>query len=195
MDSDQEKHERRTGYILIEWYNQRHGTLFQFAGRPGNAPDLTYREKRKLGVEVVSAYYDDCEDAKFQWLKARGRPDAAKEWEGKNFEQYLVDDISAKIADKCGKSYGLNCLLAVYAYASLSFADDMETIVNSVRVPAAHAFDGIYLCAEFAPLLDEYFNGYKDEVQGVATLSARHLINSKRCCDLAHSWLRGRCAF
>ena len=159
MDSAQEKHERRVGDILIEWYNQQHGTLLQFSGRPGDAPDLTYREKRKLGVEVVSAHYDDREDAKFQWLNARGRPDAPKEWEGKNFEQYLADDISAKIADKCGKSYGLNCLLAVYVYASLSFADDMETIVNSVRIPATHGFDGIYLCAEFAPLLDEYFSG------------------------------------
>jgi len=76
MDSAQEKHKRRVGDILIEWYKQQHGTLFQFAGRPGDAPDLSYRENRKLGVEVVSAYYDDREDAKSQWLNARGRPDA-----------------------------------------------------------------------------------------------------------------------
>jgi hypothetical protein len=159
MDSAQETHERHVGDILIEWYNQRHGTSFRFAGRLGDAPDLTYRENRKLGVEVVSAYYDDHEDAKFQWLNARGRSDAPDKWEGKNFEQYLADDITAKVADKCGKSYGLNCLLAVYVYASMSFADDMETIVKSVSVPATHGFDGVYLCAEFAPLLDEYFSG------------------------------------
>src|ERR1044071_4473576 len=119
MDSEQERHERCVGEQLIEWYNRQHGTSFQFAGRPGDAPDFIYSENRKLGVEVVSAYYDDREDAKFHWLRARGRVDAPKEWEGKNFEQYLTDDITVKIADKCGKSYGIHCLLAVYVYASL----------------------------------------------------------------------------
>jgi hypothetical protein len=72
MDSTQEQHERRIGEQLIEWYNQRRGTLFQFVGRPGDAPDLIYEQNhRKLGVEVVSAFYDDREDAKFQWLNAR----------------------------------------------------------------------------------------------------------------------------
>jgi hypothetical protein len=35
----------------------------------------------------------------------------------------------------------------------------MELIVKGVKVPAAHSFEGIYLCADFAPSLDEYFSG------------------------------------
>ena len=60
MDSAQEQHERRAGELLFEWYNNRHGTSFRFAGQPGDAPDLSYRDgNRQLGVEVVTAYYDD----------------------------------------------------------------------------------------------------------------------------------------
>jgi hypothetical protein len=117
MDSAQEKHERRVGEQLVEWYNQRHGTSFRFDGRPEEAPDSYYSDGNvRLRVEVTSAFYDDENDAKYEWLQRRGHPDAPDKWEGKNFEQYLVNDINSRIAKKCRNSYGPNCLLAVYVF-------------------------------------------------------------------------------
>jgi hypothetical protein len=154
MDSAQEKHERRVGEQLIEWYNQRHGTSFRFDGRPSDVPDLKYRDGvHWLGVEVVSAYYDP-DDAKFHWLAKRQRPDAPDEWEGVNFEQSLVENINSALAAKCRKFYGANCLLAVYVFPDLTHADEMETLIKGVRVPATHRFAGIYLCGEFPLPLD-----------------------------------------
>lgn len=155
MDSAQEKHERRVGEQLVEWYNQRHGTSFRFDGRPDEAPDSYYSDGNvRLRVEVTSAFYDDENDAKYEWLQQRGHPDAPGKWEGKNFEQYLVNDINSRIAKKCRNSYGPNCLLAVYVFPKLTRADEMETLIESVGVPATHRFEGIYLCGEFPPSLD-----------------------------------------
>src|SRR5262249_6343112 len=160
MDSVQEKHERRVGDQLIEWYNeQRGGTSFRFDGRPVDTPALKYRDGvHWLGGEVVSAYYDH-NDAKFHWLAKRQRPDAPDEWEGVNFEQSLVENINLALVAKCRKSYGANCLLAVYVFPDLTHADEMESLLKNVRVPATHRFDGIYLCGEFPPPLDVYIGG------------------------------------
>lgn len=108
MDAAQKRHEYQVGDQPIEWYYEQHGASFCFDGRPGEAPDLKYRDEEHclcLTVEVVSAYDDERDDAKFKWLRARGRPDAPKEWEGKNFD-HLVRDITAKIAAKCANTYG-----------------------------------------------------------------------------------------
>jgi hypothetical protein len=55
-------------------------------------------------------------EPKYEWLRQRGHPDAPDKWEGKDFEQYLVNDINLRIAAKCMNSYGPNCLLAVYVF-------------------------------------------------------------------------------
>jgi hypothetical protein len=154
VDPIQEQFERWVGDQVIERYNTDHGTSFQFYGRAGEAPDLEYRDgSRSLKVEVSTAYYDDKEDAKFKWLTARKRPDAPSKWSGKNFEQYLVEDINARLVDKCAKSYGPNCVLVVCVLPSLTFAEEMELPLKDVRVPDTNPFDAIYLCGEFpAPI-------------------------------------------
>jgi hypothetical protein len=162
MDSAQEQRERRAGELLIEWYNDRHGTSFRFVGRPGVAPDLSYQDgNRQLWVEVVTAYYDAGGDAKFYWGNVRNHPDAPQKWKGENFERYLVNDISEKIVGKCAKSYGPHCLLAVHVYLTLTHAEDMEPLVKDIVVPATQVFEGIYLCADCAPLIDAFFTGGK----------------------------------
>jgi hypothetical protein len=159
MDSAQEEHERRVGEQLMGWYNQWHGTSFRFDGRPDDAPDSYYSDGNvRLRVEVTSAFYDDGDDAKYEWLRQRGHPDAPDKWEGKDFEQYLVNDINLRIAAKCMNSYGPNCLLAVYVFPKLTFANEMETLIKSVSVPATHRFDGTYLCGEFPTPLDLYIS-------------------------------------
>lgn len=151
MDSAQEHYERRVGDQLIEWYNQRHRTSFRFDGRTDEAPDLKYRDgKHWLRVEVTSAYYDPKDDAKFKWGAERQLPDAPREWEGKDFEEFLVARINSVIVAKCRNDYGPHCLLAVYVLGDMTFADEMEALLKSVSVPATPQFDGIYLCGEFA---------------------------------------------
>jgi hypothetical protein len=105
-----------------------------------------------LGVEVATAYYD-IEDAKFNWLEARKRPDAPREWCGENFDENLVENINSELVDKCAKSYGPNCVLGVCVFPSLTRAWEMESRLKDVRVPAANPFDAIYLYGEFpAPI-------------------------------------------
>lgn len=138
-----------------------HGTSFRFDGRPDEAPDGYYSDGNvRLRVEVTSAFYDDGDDAKYEWLHKRGRPDAPDKWKGKDFDQYLVDDINSRIAAKSMNSYGPNCLLAVYVFPKLTFAGKLDTLIKSIRVPATHHFEGIYLCGEFPlPLLDLFIRG------------------------------------
>jgi hypothetical protein len=154
MDTLQEQHERWVGDQVINWYNSRHGSNFRFHGRCGAAPDLEYRDNdRFLRIEVVTAYYDEGDDAKFRWLNARERPDAPKKWSGRDFEAKLVENVNEAIKDKCAKSYGPNCLLAVCVLPSLTFASDMEPLLEKISIPANGPFDGVYLCGEFpAPI-------------------------------------------
>jgi hypothetical protein len=154
MDELQEQHERWVGDRVVEWYNSRHGTTFTFNERCGVAPDLEYRDgSQMLRIEVVTAYYDKKNDAKFRWLHARKQPDAPHKWFGVNFEKSLVENINSAIDAKCTKSYGPNCLLAVCVLPSLTFADEMESLLDGITIPTANPFDGIYVCGEFpAPI-------------------------------------------
>ena len=155
MDTLQEQHERWVGDDqVIDWYNSRHSTNFRFRGRCGAAPDLEYRDDgRFLRIEVVTAYYDGADDAKFLWLHARKRPDAPKKWSGCDFEATLVENVNEALAEKCAKSYGPNCVLAVCVLPSLTFAKQMESLLGKISVPANNPFDGIYLCGQFpAPI-------------------------------------------
>ena len=150
MDRLQEQHERWVGDQVIERYNVDHGTSFRFYGRPGVAPDLEYREgSRSLRVEVVTAYYDAEDDAKFKWLAARKRPDASNRWSGVDFEKSLVENINTALHAKCAKSYGPNCVLAVCVLPDLTFADEMECLLDGVSIPCGNQFERIYLFGEF----------------------------------------------
>ena len=160
MDSAQERHERKVDEQLIEWYNERHDTSFHHDGRGGEAPDLKYQDgKHWLRVEVTSAYYDPNKDAQFKWGAQRQLPDALREWTGKDFDQYLLNSINASIAAKCRNAYGRNCLLAVYVLADMTRVDVMETLLKDITVSDTHCFDGIYLCGEFAVMLDSPISG------------------------------------
>ena len=153
MDRLQEQFERWVGDQVIQRYNTDHGTDFQFYGRAGEAPDLEYRGgSRSLKVEVATAYYD-AEDAKFKWLAARKRPDAPDKWSGVDFDKKLVENINSELVDKCAKSYGPDCVLAVCVLPDLTYAEELESLLKDVRVPAANPFHVIYLCGEFpAPI-------------------------------------------
>jgi hypothetical protein len=154
MDSLQDEFERWVGDRVIDHYNTDHGTSFRFHGRAGEAPDLEYRDgSRSLRVGVTSAFYDDKNDdgkhAKFIWLAARKRPDAPHKLSSRDCDEKLVKNINARLADKCSKSYGANCVLTVFALADLTRVWEMESRLEDIRIPATNRFDAIYLCGEF----------------------------------------------
>ena len=95
MDSAQEQHEREVGDQLIEA-----GTTSSMAHVSASLWDLAkhlilmYRDgNRWLGIEVVEAFYDDANDAKYKWLRARRKPYAPDKWSG---ELHLVENISRR---------------------------------------------------------------------------------------------------
>jgi hypothetical protein len=149
VDPLQGQHERWVSDQVIQRYNVEHGTSFRFYGRAGVVLDLEYREgSRCLRVEVVTAYYD-AEDAKFKWLAARKRDDARNRSSGVDFDKSLVENINSALDAKCAKSYGPNCVLAVCILPDLTFAEEMESLLDSVSVPSTNRFEHIHLCGEF----------------------------------------------
>ncbi len=74
-------------------------------------------------------------------------------WSGVDFDKKLVEDINARLVDKCAKFYRPNCVLAVCVLPDLTRAWEMELLLKDVRVPATNPFDAIYLCGRFpAPI-------------------------------------------
>jgi hypothetical protein len=65
----------------------------------------------------------------------------------------LVENINAQLVEKCRKSYGMHCSLAVCVLPDLTSAEEMELLLGGVNIPASNPFNGIYLCGEFpAPI-------------------------------------------
>lgn len=144
-----ERNERAIGDKFVAAYNSHHGSNFVFIERPIEAPDLTYADgPSTLNVEVGTAYYGYA-DAELQWKAARGSPDAPKDWAGMDFEDKMVDDITAIIAEKCGKDYGPSCVLVMHVRPKLTTINDLRAQIDRITIPSVHRFDGIYLSGDF----------------------------------------------
>lgn len=145
-----EQNERAIGDKFVDFYNSNHEMNFRYKGRPVEAPDLTYADGTdELNIEVGTAYYDRA-DAKARWSVARALPHAQRGWAGINFEDQMIENIGAIIAEKCGKDYGLRCVLVVHVRPMLTTVEDMWVRLNDIKLPARIPFDGIYLSGDFA---------------------------------------------
>lgn len=149
MDPLQIQHERAVGDKLVEWINKRDGTHYVFASRGDDAPDLLYEhEKVKLGVEVVGAYYDQS-SAAFLWGNARQVPGAPAQWFGVDYDQCLKINIDLRIAEKCSKAYGSNCILLIAVQPNLTPMADFQKLLPSLSLPTSVPFAGIYIAGDF----------------------------------------------
>ena len=147
MDEELKKrHERAAGDRFMAAYNRRHRTRFTFREQR-EAPDLAYatRKGRLLGVEVVTAYYNE-QDARVRWGRARGQHGGG--WGGVNLDESLPTFINRVLADKCSKSYDFPapCVLVIDARPPLTDEDDIkQSILPAVEVPAVVPYRAIYL--------------------------------------------------
>ncbi len=149
MDDIQRTHEHAAGDAFVDWYNRENGKQFVYDERPREAPDLRYVDAGDiLDVEITNAYYDK-RDAEMQWKSARKEPDAPIRWSGTNFDQALVEQINARLTDKCSKDYGRNCILVVNTLPALTTADEMEKMLPQITIPNKNPFAGIYLTGNF----------------------------------------------
>jgi hypothetical protein len=149
VDDVQERNERAIGDDFVEWWNSTNHTDFRFVGRPGEAPDLTYRDDvTSMHLEVAMAYYDKA-DAAFKWLNARGRTDAPGSWSGTNPTGSLINNINAVLADKCATAYGPDCVLVVNVAPGVTEAERLEARLVEIAVPERRPFVGIYLTGHF----------------------------------------------
>src|SRR5438445_8648705 len=137
--------ERVIGDKFINALNAKNGSNFAFAGRPDVAPDLTYRDGRRvLNVEVTTGYYDT-DHATLVWDAARGKLKGQRAWGGVDFESKLVAGLDKQLEEKCGKDYGANCVLLIYVDTPLTGAHEMEALLAEVKIPTRVPFVGIYL--------------------------------------------------
>ena len=142
--------ERIAGDRFVDWYNQSHGTRFVFATRPGDAPDLEYRDgQRALLVEVTEAFYDDGDDPKFKWQNLRGDRAAPRAWAAVEPDDALAVRIRARLQQKATKAYGPGCVLLVHIDPTASNPEDIERILHEIDVPPKHTFEGIYVAGFF----------------------------------------------
>ncbi len=148
MDEIQEIHERAVGMQFVEWYNNSHGTSYQYVGRADEAPDLIFRYRDELRIEVTDSFYDNA-DATLQWKKARAVSDAPKRWSGINFDESLVKHIADRIAIKSLKRYGGRCFLLVNVNPPITLPSELEAFIPSIKIPSNHAFAEIYLTGTF----------------------------------------------
>jgi hypothetical protein len=159
VEEIQVQHERAVGDALIQWLNARDRSQFIFLRRGNEAPDLIYHwEGRRLGVEVVGAYYSQS-DASFQWQNARQLPSAPEQWRGIDFDKGLKHSIEQRLAEKCAKAYGDNCILLVAVRPPLTPMADFQSMLVTVALPAAVPFVGIYIGGEF-PVSSRSQGGY-----------------------------------
>lgn len=159
MDEIQEKHEKAVGLQFIKWYNNRHGTAYRYIGRADKAPDLIFRERDELLIEITDSYYDSA-DAELHWKNARAVSSAPKEWSGTNFDSSLAKHIADRIAIKSLKRYSGKCFLLVNVNPAITLASELEAFIPSIIIPVHHSFAGIYLTGNFPSSADEE-GGYR----------------------------------
>ncbi|MGH2508502.1 MAG: hypothetical protein ACRESX_02090 [Gammaproteobacteria bacterium] len=159
MELIQEQHEREVGDAFITWLNTRGGTSFVFCRRGDEGPDLIYEsDGKEIGVEVVGAYYDKSY-ATFQWQKVRQIPNKPKMWTGIDFDDSLRQNVEERIAEKCIKGYGSNCLLLIDVHPGLTPMPEMQELLYGVAFPSSVPFVGIYVAGGF-PTAPHTHGGY-----------------------------------
>jgi hypothetical protein len=149
MDVHQVAFERGVGDAFICWLNAREGRQLIFDARPGEAPDLLYRDgSDKLTLEIAGVYYDTRE-ASVWWGAKRGDSNAPRAWSGKDMDDMLVSSINERLTEKCLKSYGSDCMLVLYAHPLMTTAEELDSLLHGISIPTRNPFREIYLTGFF----------------------------------------------
>jgi hypothetical protein len=148
------------GDCFIEWYNKKNSTEFNYDRRGADPPDLIYCSgNQELLLEITSSYYDE-DNAAMLWQNARGVPSAADMWIGKSPDQTLIDHINGLLVKKCSKQYPEHCLLIVHIYPDPTDSNEMNVLIDQVKIPERHPFAEIYLAGLFPSSSSGSASGY-----------------------------------
>lgn len=130
-------------------------------GNDQGEPDIIYKiDRRSIGIEVATAYYEDS-DAQEEWTLARGeREFSAGGIEPRaagpigNPDEVICDRIQRELDDKCAKRYaGADEIwLCIEQRAALSDAGSVAACIKRLLIPES-GFRRIYLFYQ-APLSD-----------------------------------------
>jgi len=160
MSTVQEQFEKAVGDEFFEWFNAQRGTVYSFARRAGEAPDLVYTwNSKELFVEITAGYYDSAHGA-FLWKNARGAPDAPNSWVGADPDRSLAHAIVERVNDKCSKRYGAETILLVNVPPGATSAEELNDLLVRERFPDAIPFVGAYVCGRF-PITSSSSGGYR----------------------------------
>lgn len=111
-------------------------------------------------LEITAAYYDP-DYATMIWQDARGLPDAADIWIGKEPDQKLIDCINARLVKKCDKRYSVICVLLVSVYPDLTTVEELNAMIAQIKVPVGQPFAEIYLAGVFPASSSGSGGGYR----------------------------------
>lgn len=145
-----EKHELAVGNQLLNAL-KLDGKLIRH-GKDDGEPDLIYSlEGKTLGIEVATAYYHEGQ-ARVEWQLARGviKPDPPR-WVKLGVPndpaKVIISSVQQELTDKCAKTYsGANAVwLCIEQHAQLATVLETEQLVATVRIPACHRFERIFL--------------------------------------------------
>jgi hypothetical protein len=130
-------------------------------GNDRGEPDVIYQiGNHSLGIELATAYYEDC-DARDEWMLARGErefaPEGIEQRAGGgigNPDDLICDRIQHELVDKCAKRYegAEEIWLCIEQRAPLADARSVRECVERLMIPES-GFARIYIFYE-APLND-----------------------------------------
>jgi len=118
-------------------------------------PDIIYRKvsEQTIGIEVVTAYYEDSDAQDAAEIAAGEKPLGPGEIRDRSSgllvepDQKICERIQDELEKKCRKSYAGadEKWLCITQDALLSDAASVAECVKNLRVPAKHQFTRIYL--------------------------------------------------
>jgi len=161
MDETQERFERTVGDAFVQWYNQITGAHFSFSARPKEAPDLIYSDGPSALLIEIGGAYPGKEEAAFWWQNLRKVQNAPQQVSGKDMDESLIADINRRIEEKCGKSYGSECLLVVYVHPAMTTAEEVQERLDQIKLPERNPFRAMFLTGHFPMSSSGSVGGYR----------------------------------
>lgn len=153
-DSVKSGHERAVANQLLATLEVE-ATFVRHGDPSKREPDIIYRNRSEqtIGIEVVTAYYEDSDGQDAAEIAAGETPLGSGEIRERSRgllvepDQLICEQIQKELEKKCRKSYaGADEIwLCINQDALLSDAASVAECVASVKIPAEHGFARIYL--------------------------------------------------